>query len=160
VSQEAIILQGMVGFEQQDFQCGPAALASVLHYWHRRGHVTTPVSPDEIASAIYSPTARGTLGFDLARFAREQGLDARQFSGSTDDLRGYIDEGVPVVILVDYGVLGYQRNHFLVVKGYSPDGFVVVSGRENTGFLRTRKLLRIWGKTGYWSLAVMPQSAW
>ncbi len=39
------------------------------------------VTPEEIGSAIYSPTARGVLGIDLEMYAQKHGFATEQYSG-------------------------------------------------------------------------------
>ncbi|HYA31796.1 MAG TPA: C39 family peptidase, partial [Thermodesulfovibrionales bacterium] len=83
-------------FPQEDYQCGPASLAAVLNY---QG---VSVTSDEVARAIYSPSARGTLNIDMVLYAQSLGLRASQYKGGLDDLREQIDAGRPLIVLVDY----------------------------------------------------------
>lgn len=150
------ILSDVPLFEQTEHQCGPAALASVINYWSARTTSTTMVSPDEIAAAFYSPTARGTLGMDLVLYSRRLGFTARSYAGSINDIRNHIDKGVPLILLVDLGSLLYQINHFMVAVGYTDEGIIVHSGRRQAMHMTTERLNKIWQRTGFWTLAVEP----
>lgn len=154
--QEQIVRLEVPFFEQEDYQCGPAAAAAVLNYWFRKEGRGRSVNPEEIARAIFSPSARGVLGLDLELYARRQGFQARSFRGSVEDLRRQADKGVPLIILVDLGFAGYQRNHFVVVTGYTARGIVVHSGRKANEIIRDGDLEKIWKRAGSYTLSVTP----
>jgi ABC-type bacteriocin/lantibiotic exporter with double-glycine peptidase domain len=56
--------------------------------------------------------------------------------------------------MVDYGFLAWQADHFMVVVGYSADGIIANSGKKEREYIRNDTFLRIWRKTGFWSLAI------
>ncbi|OPY72786.1 MAG: Peptidase C39 family protein [Syntrophorhabdus sp. PtaU1.Bin058] len=155
---DAVLLRGVPFFRQDDFQCGPSALATVIHYWYIKKNIDRRPSYDDIAAAVYSPSARGVLGIDLELYAKRLGFDATQYSGSVADIRDNINKEVPLIILVDYGFLMYQGNHFMVTTGYTNDGIVVNSGRKQNEIIPDGELEKIWQKTGYWSLRIQPSS--
>jgi predicted double-glycine peptidase len=142
------LIQNVPFFPQEDYQCGPASLASVMNY---RGVF---VSPDDVAKSIYSRSAKGTLGIDLALYAHSRGLEASQYKGEMDDLRAKIDSDQPLIVLVDYGFSVFQANHFMVVIGYSEGGVVVNSGRQEKKFVPLDDFMKTWKKTGYWTLLI------
>ncbi len=135
-------------FPQEEYQCGPASLASVLNYWG------VSSSPDEIAKTIYSRSARGTLNIDMVMYAQARGLEASQYRGAWEDLRQKIDAGFPLVVLVDYGFWVLQSNHFMVVLGYREDDVIVHSGRDEKKIIRKEDFLKSWEKTNYWTLLI------
>ncbi len=153
---DAVMIPNVPFFSQEAYQCGPTALAIVLDYWHRKTASGKWVTPDEIASRIYSPSARGVLGLDLELYARKQGFETRQYAGTMEDLRHNVNEGVPSIIFVDYGLSVYEVHHFMVVTGYARDGFVVNSGRRENQFISEGELEKIWKKNGYWTLVLKP----
>jgi ABC-type bacteriocin/lantibiotic exporter with double-glycine peptidase domain len=142
-------------YEDTNHQCGPSSLASVMNYWHSRKPSLNIVTPRGISSAVYSEGAGGTLGIDLEFYARKHGFQTMQYSGSIEDLRKEILNDIPVIILVDFGALFYQRNHFMVVTGYSSKGIIAHSGLEEK-IISFDELGRIWGKTHFWTLVVKP----
>lgn len=143
-------------FPQETFQCGPAALATVISYWYGKTGAAKTLVPETIAADIYSPSARGVLGIDLELYARKQGFQTRQLAGTIDQLKDSLNEGAPPIVLVDYGFSSYQRNHFMVVKGYSDTALLVNAGREESKFIANEDLLKVWKKTGFWMLVVKP----
>lgn len=136
---------------QEDYQCGPASLAGILNYWK------VPVSPSEIAREVYSHAAKGTLGIDLAHYARGKGLSATIISGSWEGLTKLIEAGYPVLVFVDLGFLSIQANHFMVVVGYDKGGVIVNSGKEREKKMKKRKFVRAWEKNDFWMLLVKPE---
>jgi hypothetical protein len=58
---KATIIDGVPFFSQEAYQCGSAALATVLDYWYRKTGTAKWVKPEDIAAEIYSPTAKGVL---------------------------------------------------------------------------------------------------
>ena len=153
---KSTILPDVPFFKQEDYQCGPAVLATVIDYWHRRTGKGARVTPEQIVPEIYSPTARGVLGIDLEIYAKKHGFPGRQFAGKVTDLREAVDQGIPPIILVDYGLGFYQQGHFMVVTGYGPEGIIVNSGPHENRFISEKDLDRIWKKTGYWTFILLP----
>lgn len=143
-------------FAQKDFQCGPAALATVVNYWYLRDRSGRQLPTETIIADIYSPSARGVLGMDLGFYARKLGFDVVDHAGSMENIKRNVDLGVPVIILVDYGMLAHQQNHFMVAKGYTNDSIIVNSGREENQAILAEDLNKIWKKTGFWSLIIRP----
>ena len=156
VPDNAKLIAGMSYFEQEDFQCGPSSLATVIDYWYKKERTNKSITPEDIASSIYSATARGLLGIDLELYAKRLGLKTSQYSGSINEIKKDVDDGIPIIVLVDYGISIYQVNHFMVITGYAEKGVIVNSGRERNKFISDEEFMRIWGKTGFWALKIKP----
>ena len=137
-------------FPQEAYQCGPASLAGVLNYWG------VGVTPEEIARAIYSQTARGTLDLDMVFYGEKKGLKAAQYSGSAEDIKKNIDAEIPLIVLVDEGVWAYQKHHFMVVVGYGDQGLWANSGSEPQRYYPWAPFLKTWAKTKNWTLRFTP----
>lgn len=152
----ARILSDVPFFPQEDYQCGPAALATVMNYWYIREGGTARIGIDEITEAIYSPGARGVLPTDLENYPGKKGFTTERFRGSMGSLRENIDRGIPVILLVDLGLSLYQLNHFLVATGYTDDGIIVNSGRREREVFKNSDLEKAWKKTGYWAIRLFP----
>ena len=138
----------IVFYAQDDYQCGPAALAALLNF---RG---LPVTPDQIAREIFSGSARGTLVMDMVFYAEGRGLKVKHYSGSEADVRQNIDRGNPLIALVDYGFWVYERGHFLVIVGYNDNGFILNSGKEERRFVPREEFLRAWKKANFLTLLI------
>jgi predicted double-glycine peptidase len=145
------MIQNVPFHPQEEFQCGPASLAGVLNHW------SINVSPEEIASEIYSKSAKGTLNIDMVLYVEKRGLKARQYRGSLEDVKSKIDAGYPLIVLVDEGFLVYQKNHFMVVIGYRGEGILANSGRGQHKFIPVKDFLRSWERTKFWTLLITPK---
>jgi ABC-type bacteriocin/lantibiotic exporter with double-glycine peptidase domain len=145
------LIQQVPFFPQEAFQCGPASLASLLNYWG------IPVTPEDIALAIYSPSAKGTLTIDLILYAEKKGLKANNYKSSVKDIRDKIDSGFPLIVMVDYGFWMVKQNHFMVVLGYDNNVVVAHSGRERLKVISLKDFMKTWGRTKFWTLLITPQ---
>lgn len=143
-----LLIDNIPFYPQEEYQCGPASLASVLNYWEV--HVT----PDDIAKEIYIESARGTLTIDMILYAQKKGLNASHYKASLEDLKKNIDSGYPVIVLVDYGISLYKVNHFMVVIGYNDYGVVVNSGKDKGKFISEKDFTKAWERTNYWTLLI------
>jgi len=140
-------------FPQLDYQCGPASLAGVLNYYGKR------ITPEEVAQAIFRENIRGTVTLDMVLYAREQGLSARWFSGSVGEIVAAVNDGSPVIVMVDYGFSVVSRNHYMVVVGYDPKGIVANSGISRESHLSWNDFLPTWEKAKRWTLRIESKGA-
>ncbi len=132
--------------------CGPSALTSVLNYWR------SDISVDEVTRAVYLPQLKGTLGIDLARFAREKGMRAEMMTGSLLELKANLSRGIPPIAFINLGVRLFPVGHFVVVTGIDEarQEVIVHSGPEANQQIPYRVFLAAWEKTGFWMLQVVP----
>jgi ABC-type bacteriocin/lantibiotic exporter with double-glycine peptidase domain len=140
-------------FPQLDYQCGPASLAGVLNYYGKR------ITPEEIARAIFRENIRGTVTLDMVLYAREQGLLARWFSGSVGEIVAAINNGSPLIVMVDYGFSVVSRNHYMVVVGYDPKGIVANSGASRETHISWSDFLPVWERAKRWTLNIEPKDS-
>jgi ABC-type bacteriocin/lantibiotic exporter with double-glycine peptidase domain len=146
-----ILIKNVPFYPQEDYQCGPSSLASVLNFWG------IAVTPERIVRDVSLEKARGTLTIDLIIYALGRGFDAKDYRGNIDDLKSTISKGYPLIVLIDYGVAFYQANHFMVVIGYNPQGVIAHSGRQQAKLIPYDDFLKAWKKGNYWSLLIKPR---
>jgi len=149
-SDKEVLIEKVPFFVQEAYQCGPASLAGVLNFFG------VTITPAEIAAEVFSSSARGVLGIDLALYAQKKGLQSDFYRGDTEDLRRQIDSGRPVIVLVDYGFWVYERGHFMVVVGYNDTGFIVNTGASRMKFIANADFASPWRKAGFWTLVIHP----
>ncbi|HZR47825.1 MAG TPA: C39 family peptidase [Candidatus Manganitrophaceae bacterium] len=149
---EGKLLLDVPFFPQPEGLCGPASLASVLHFWKR----TTSV--EEIKEAIYLPRLNGTLGIDLTHFARKEGFLADSFTGTLPALRERLAEGIPLIAFLNLGNRLFPVGHFIVVTGIDErrEEVIAHSGSEPNKPIPYQTFLAAWKKTDYWTLQIVP----
>ena len=149
-----IYVSGVPFYPQQAYQCGPASLAAVLNYWGKA------VTPEEIATAIYSPRLKGTLSLDMWQYARAQDLEADMRNGSLEDLKGHLEQHIPVIAFLNLGYRWLPVGHFVVVVGLDPANHKVItySGTEQNSPISYDRFLDAWQKTKFWALVVRPKT--
>ena len=145
------VIENIPFYPQEMYQCGPASLAGVLNFWD------VGVSPEEIAEEIYSTSAKGTLTLDMVLYAKKKGFNVAQYRGSYDDLQRNVESGVPLVVMVDYGLWVYKQNHYMIVFGYHEKGIIVHSGKNAHQFIPLEKFLKSWRRTNFWTLRTTPE---
>lgn len=136
--------------KQRDQFCGPASLSSVLAYYG------VNVAQEEIGERVYSPKLKGALITDLENYAKEKGFKTVLKASNLQELKDYLDKGVPPIVLVDLGMWWVSIPHYMVVVGYEGDAFYVHTGYEARKPIKAQDLDRIWSKMGRVALFIYP----
>jgi tetratricopeptide (TPR) repeat protein len=141
-----------VPFHSQDRdQCGPASLAMVL------GWSGDPVTPEQIASQVYTPALKGSLQPGLVTAARRRGRVVYPVR-TLEALLGEVAAGSPAVVLQNLGFWWADVWHYAVVVGYDlPSGQIVLhTGSESRKALPLRLFERTWARGERWGIVVLP----
>jgi ABC-type bacteriocin/lantibiotic exporter with double-glycine peptidase domain len=140
--QKGKVIAGVPFVKQKDDFCGPAAMASVLEYYGKH------TSQEEIAGKVYTPKLEGALISDMENFARDNGFQVETINGSIDKLEDTINEGVPVIVLVDIGKWKVSVPHYYVVYGYdkAEEVFILHTGDKSGQVIKFDKLDSEWEK--------------
>ena len=136
---------------QEDFQCGPAAVAMVMTFSGDAVPLAT------LTSEIYSPALRGSLQPALVAAGRRHGWLAWEISDFAAILQE-VAAGRPVIILQNRGLSWKPLWHYAVVVGFdAANGLTyLTSGREEQRPVATRTVLRTWERGGNWGLILLP----
>lgn len=145
-------LTQMPFFSQQDYQCGPAALATTLV---NSGIQTTPES---LAVHVYLPARQGSLQSEMLAAARRYNRVSYQLTPRLDDLLREVAAGNPVIVLQDTGVGPVVNWHYAVVIGYDyPAGELYLrSGDRSRLAIPFTVFEYTWKKSNYWAMLTMP----
>lgn len=148
---EPVELAGVPFFPQTAYQCGPAALATVLT---ASGASTRP---EQIADAVFIPERKGSLQVELVAAARRFGRLPFVIPPEPEALFAELDAGRPVLVLQNLGFRHLPKWHYAVVVGYEPehDRFVLRSGETKRRRERTALFLRSWKLGGNWGMVVV-----
>jgi tetratricopeptide (TPR) repeat protein len=137
-------------FPQQDRQCGPAALATVLC---SSGRETTP---DELAPQLYLPGRRGSLQAEMIAAARRYGRIPLVLAPTPAAIGAELAAGRPVLVLQNLGVSWLPVWHYAVVIGQLEDGNVVLrSGTERRLVMDAARFLATWRRAESWAMVVL-----
>ncbi len=145
---ERVELTDVPFFPQEDYQCGPAALATSL------AHFKVKVTPDDLAAQVYLPARQGSLQVEMLATPRRYGMVAYQLAPRLEDLLREIAAGTPVIVLQNFG----NAWHYAVVVGYDyPKGELIVrSGQKQRLLMPFFVLEYTWKKSGYWAMVTLP----
>ena len=137
---------------QQRYQCGPAALATVL-----QAHAIE-VSPQELVEAVYIPALHGSLPEEITAAARRYGLLAYRLQPALNDLLTEVARGHPVLVYQNLGLSWLPKWHFAVVVGYNlPDNELILrSGTTRRWRTTLASFERTWSRGNYWALVILP----
>lgn len=138
---------------QAAYQCGPAALATVL------AHAGTQRTPEALKDEVYLPRRKGSLQAELLAATRRSGLLPYVLASKVEALLTELAAGQPVLVLQELGFPLVPRWHYAVVVGYDRPGrkLILRSGREARQLMDFADFDRSWEKAGRWAfVAVAP----
>ncbi len=141
-----------VPFHPQDrFQCGPAALTTVLEA------SGAEVALGDITRKVYLPGRKGSLQLEMVAATRTSGRVPYLVDGSLSALAAELHAGRPVVVLQNLGIAAIPRWHYAVVVGIDVDNDAVIlrSGTERRRETPTGVFLRTWSRSGFWGLVAL-----
>jgi hypothetical protein len=147
----AVELDDTPFFPQEDYQCGPASLATVL------ATAGANASPDELSREVYLPARRGSLQAELLGAVRRRGLVAYVLPPEGSALFGQVTAGSPVLVLLNLGVASYPIWHYAVIVGFDGrrEEVVLRSGRTERELLSWRRFESRWRAAGRWAMVVL-----
>lgn len=136
-------------YPQDEYQCGPAALAMAMTHTGRR---TLPAS---LVDEVWLPARHGSLQVEMLATPRRHGLVSYRLEPRYADLLREVAAGNPVVVLQDVGPL-FTQWHYAVVNGYDYETGTILlrSGlqmRQETSFTAFE---RSWRAGEYWAMTV------
>lgn len=147
----ASLLAQVPFFPQEDFQCGPAALATVLVA------SGVQVQPADLIAEVYLPARRGSLQTELIASARRHGRVPYGLN-TLEHLHAALQAGFPVLLLQNLGLRRWPTWHYAVLVGYDPERgeFILRSGREPMLRMSAARFEASWSRAEYWARVMVP----
>ncbi|MDB5809441.1 MAG: hypothetical protein JWN94_1563 [Betaproteobacteria bacterium] len=135
-------------FPQQDFQCGPAALATSMASFNVK------VTPEQLTDEVYLPARKGTFQVEMLASPRRHGLVSYQLAPSYEDLLREVASGTPVVVLQNLDA----DWHYAVVIGYdaADKKMLLRSGFEERLEMPFFVLEYTWQNAAHWAMVTVP----
>ena len=147
----SVELEATPFFPQDKYQCGPAALATLLV---ASDAVTTP---DALVPLVYIPARKGSLQIEMQAAPRKFERLSYVLSPNLNSILAELDAGRPVLVLHNYGLPILPRWHYAVVIGYDSarDRFILRSGVKRRDEWRARTFMVAWHHAHRWAMVVL-----
>lgn len=138
-------------FPQEEYQCGPAALATVLSF------SGVPTGAEALVDEVWVPARRGSLQLEMLAAPRKHGRVSYRLAPRFTDLLREVAAGNPVIVLQDVGPM-FTQWHYAVVNGfdYGTGTIFLRSGTNPRKEMPFTAFERTWIKSNYWAMVVLP----
>ena len=149
---DSIVEIGSVAFFPQDeFQCGPAALATALNA------SGVGATPEELQPMLFIPGRGGSLQPEMLATARRFERIPYVIAGTFEALVAELDAGHPVIVLQNLGVSIAPQWHYAVVIGYSgpQSAFILRSGTTKRLLQPSRTFASTWARSDNWGVVLL-----
>ena len=145
-------VKGVPFYPQEQFQCGPAALATAL------GSAGVFRTPQELEKDVYLPQRQGSLQLEMLAATRRAGAIAYVLDARPEALLQEVAAGHPVVVLQKVGPGFLAQWHYAVVVGYDlgEQRMTLRSGRERRLATSMEEFDRSWSPAGRWAFVALP----
>jgi hypothetical protein len=138
-------------FPQEKYQCGPAALATLLQA------TGVEVLPEDLVSKVYLPARQGSLQVEMLAATRTSGRIPYMIDPSLSAVVDELRDGRPVIVLQNLGVSLIPRWHYAVIVGIDgPDDTVILrSGTDERRETSFKVFLRTWARGDFWAFTAL-----
>lgn len=138
-------------FPQDEYQCGPAALATAMNF------SGVSISPEALVREVWLPSRRGSLQLEMLAAPRRHGLVSYRIEPRYGDLLREVAAGNPVVVLQDVGMM-LPEWHYAVVNGFDYESGTILlrSGLQRRQEMPFSYFERTWLAGSYWAMVVTP----
>jgi len=139
-------------FPQQRYQCGPAALATVLKY------SGVNINVDTLVNEIYLPSRLGSLQAEILASTRRHGRLPYRIAPDMHTLLSEIAAGNPVLVLQNLGLSWMPQWHYAVVMGFDLNKREIIlrSGTDVRHVTDMDTFEFTWARSQHWGILVLP----
>lgn len=143
---------GVPFFPQEDYECGPAALAMAA------GAAGVSVTPAALAPQVFLPGRQGSLQVEMLAATRRQGLLAYPLAPRIEALLTEVAAGTPVVVFQNLSFAFSPVWHYAVVTGYdrARNRVTLHSGVTERLEMSLFTFERTWARGGHWAMLALP----
>lgn len=134
-------------FPQSEFQCGPAALATLLN------HNGLEITPNQLVDQVYIPERQGSLQIEMIATARNFGLLGYKLQPELKNILLEIDHGNPVLVFQNLALDIWPKWHYAVAVGYDLEQSVLIlrSGIYKRHKVSFSTFEHTWRRANYWA---------
>jgi tetratricopeptide (TPR) repeat protein len=138
-------------FPQDEYQCGPAALATVLV------HSGVDVTPQQLVARVYVPDRQGSLQTEMLATTRSLGRVPYVLPETLAPMLAELRSGQPVLLLQNLGLDRWPVWHYAVLIGFDPaaEKFQLRSGVTRREERAAVPFLASWDRGGRWSMVAV-----
>lgn len=139
-------------FPQEDYQCGPAALATALRA------VDIQVTPEQLKPEVYISSRQGSLQIEMLAAARRHGALAVLIPAQLEAVLQEVAAGNVVVVMQNLGLSWAPSWHYAVVVGYDLNRELVWlrSGTYPRFEMTLSAFERTWARSEHWGFVALP----
>ena len=138
-------------FPQDQYQCGPAALAAMLNT------AGVSVAPADLTPKIYIPEKRGSLQVEIQAAIRRYGRLPYPVEPELEAILMQVVSGKPVLVLQNLGLSWIPQWHYAVVIGFDlkKKKLILRSGTIKRYLVDIRTFEHTWRRAGRWAYVVL-----
>lgn len=144
-------LKGVAFFPQQKYQCGPAALATVLTAEDKA------VTPEQLVDQVYIPERKGSLQIEMIATARSYDLLAYKLAPELTDILREVASGRPVLVFQNLALEWVPQWHYAVVVGFDLNSqhLILRSGTKKRHRVPFSTFERTWQRGKHWAYVMV-----
>jgi len=144
-------LTGIPFFPQQEYQCGPAALAGLL------GAAGVAADPASLSPQVYLPGRQGSLQLEMQGATRRAGRIPYLTQAQPAALFAELEAGRPVLVFQNLQTPRWPVWHYALLVGFDTraNTLTLNSGAEEGLAVPAPEFLRTWDWAGRWAMVAL-----
>ena len=138
-------------FAQEDYECGPAALAMALQ------SAGVAITPGALVDQVFVPAKKGALQVEMLAAARRQGVLAYPLEPRIEAIAREVHAGHPVIVFQNLSLPAYPVWHYAVVIGFDRSRNVLTlhTGTSAAAEMSLYAFERTWARGNYWAMVAL-----